>query len=110
MQRALAFGYSRRHRPYLESIPFKCSTEQREARAFDNMLKAIDMQEMFERLAINNHKSFLPHLTVYKVCFSCACVFSVSSAIDAMQARPCAYCMTHLAPVTFQLHILSNTD
>ena len=53
--------------PYVESIPFMCPMAQREERAFDNMVKAIDMQEAFERLAINNHKSFLPHLAVYKV-------------------------------------------
>ena len=32
------------------------------------MCKAIDMhEEAFEKLSINNHKSFLPHLTVFKV-------------------------------------------
>ena len=41
--------------------------EVREERAFDNMVKAIDMFDMFERVSINNHKSFLPHLSVFKV-------------------------------------------
>ena len=55
--------------PYVESIPFKAPMEIREKRAFDNMHFAIDMVEMFERLSINNHKSFLPHLAIYKVYF-----------------------------------------
>ena len=53
--------------PFRESIPFMCPLEQREMRAFDNMTKAIDMVEAFERISINNHKSFLPHIAVYKV-------------------------------------------
>ena len=44
-----------------------CDIELREKRAFENMCLAIDMKEQFERLSINNHKSFLPHLCVYKV-------------------------------------------
>ena len=39
----------------------------REARAFDNVKKAIDMHEAFEKVSINNHKSFLPHLAIFKV-------------------------------------------
>lgn len=76
----LAFdSYFAFYYPYLESIPFKAPMEVREERAFDNMLKAIDMFEMFERLSINNHKSFLPHLAVYKVCsLACASVVAVS--------------------------------
>ena len=69
----LAFdAYFKWYRAYKRSIPFKCEMELREDRAFDNMHLAIDMQETFERLTINNHKSFLPHLTVYKVCPPCA--------------------------------------
>ena len=41
--------------------------QQREERAFDNMRKAIDMHEAFERISINNHKSFLPHIAIFKV-------------------------------------------
>ena len=40
---------------------------QREQRALDNCRKAIDMQEIYERVAIHNHGSFLPHAAVYKV-------------------------------------------
>ena len=39
----------------------------REDRAFENMCTAIDMQEMFERISVRNHKSFLMHGAVYKV-------------------------------------------
>ena len=52
--------------PYVRSIPFRCPMSLREQRAFDNMCKAIDMQESFERISINNHKSFCPHIAVYK--------------------------------------------
>ena len=38
----------------------------REARAFENMTTAIDMMEMFERISIRNHKSFLVHGAVFK--------------------------------------------
>ena len=58
--------------PFKASVPFMCPMDVREARAFDNMHRAIDMFEMFERLSINNHKSFLPHLAVFKVGFSTA--------------------------------------
>ena len=39
----------------------------REARAFENMNTAIDMMEMFERISIRNHKSFLVHGAIFKV-------------------------------------------
>ena len=39
----------------------------REARALDNMQKAIDMKEIFERVSIRNSKSFLPHAATHKV-------------------------------------------
>ena len=39
----------------------------REERALDNTIRAIDMHEAFEKVTINNHKSFLPHLAIYKV-------------------------------------------
>ena len=43
-----------------------CPLAEREARAFDNMCKAVDQFEIFERVTIANHKSFLPHAAVYK--------------------------------------------
>ena len=53
--------------PFKKSIPYGSSTEVKEARAFDNCCKAIDMQEMFERMSIAKHGSFLPHGAVFKV-------------------------------------------
>ena len=43
-----------------------CDMALREERAFENMTTAIEMHEMYERVSINNHKSFLPHLAIYK--------------------------------------------
>jgi hypothetical protein len=37
-----------------------------EDRALENMQTATDMYEMYERVSINSHKSFLPHGAVYK--------------------------------------------
>lgn len=53
--------------PFKKSIPYLCGMEIREARALDNCRRAIDMQEMFERVSIYNHHSFLPHGAVFKV-------------------------------------------
>lgn len=64
----LAFdAYMNWYYPLKESVPFLCNMALREERAFDNMCSAIDMQEIFERLSINGHKSFMPHGAVYKV-------------------------------------------
>ena len=49
------------------SVPYRCEMPRRVARAFDNTCKAIDMMEMFERVSIRNHKSFLPHGAIYKI-------------------------------------------
>ena len=43
-----------------------CDMALRKKRAFENMTTAIEMHEMYERVSINNHKSFLPHLAIYK--------------------------------------------
>jgi hypothetical protein len=39
----------------------------KEEAAFANCCKAIDMHEAFERLAIRQHGSFLPHRMIFKV-------------------------------------------
>ena len=44
-----------------------CEKDMREQRAFENMCTAIDKQEIYERVSIRAHKSFLPHGAVYKV-------------------------------------------
>ena len=56
--------------PFKESIRMDAPPDQRRARAYYNCCKeAIDMQmhEMFERVTIRNHKSFLVHGAIYKV-------------------------------------------
>lgn len=41
--------------------------EAKAAAALKNCCLAIDMHEIFERVTIRNHKSFLPHAAIYKV-------------------------------------------
>eukprot|EP00965_Chrysotila_dentata_P201978 6180857-Pleurochrysis_carterae.AAC.1 len=63
----LAFdAYFKWYFPFEASIPLLCDYSIREARAFDNMRDAIDMLEVFERVSIRSHKSFLPHGAVFK--------------------------------------------
>eukprot|EP00965_Chrysotila_dentata_P024099 798691-Pleurochrysis_carterae.AAC.1 len=60
-------AYSLWHFPFVASTPLFCEHTLREARAFHNMRAATDMVEIFERVSIRSHKSFLPHGAVYKV-------------------------------------------
>ena len=60
-------GYFKWYYPFKKSVPYGCGKEIAEARALENCRTAIDMQEIFERVAINNHSSFLPHGAVFKV-------------------------------------------
>lgn len=53
--------------PFKRSIPYQCDVAMREQRALDNCRLAIDMMEMFERVSIHSHGSFLPHGAVFKV-------------------------------------------
>ena len=53
--------------PFMKSVPYLCPMEVRESRAFENCCTAIGMQEMFERVSIYSHGSFLPHGAVFKV-------------------------------------------
>ena len=64
----LAFdAYFQWYYPLKESIPWMCEMRMREERAFDNMCRAVDKFEMYERVSIRSHKSFLPHGAVFKV-------------------------------------------
>jgi len=64
----LAFdAYFAWYYPFKKSVPYGCGMEEKEQRALDNCRSAIDMQEMFERVAIYNHGSFLSHGAVFKV-------------------------------------------
>lgn len=63
----LAFdGYIAWYYPYKASIPFLCDAGTRMARALSNCQTAIDLHEVFERVTIRNHKSFLPHGAIFK--------------------------------------------
>jgi hypothetical protein len=53
--------------PFKKSIPLSASEAEKEARAFDNCCTAIDMHEIYERVSIRRHKSFLPHGAIFKV-------------------------------------------
>lgn len=64
----LAFdAYFKWFYPFRRSVPYLCEMELRESRALANCRSAIDMHEMFERVSIHNHSSFLPHGAVFKV-------------------------------------------
>ena len=52
--------------PYEDSIKLDATLEQTEDRALENMQTATDMYEMYERVSINSHKSFLLHAAVFK--------------------------------------------
>ena len=62
-------------------MPFFCSHEQRLEHAFENSCMSIDMHEIYERIAIRNHKSFLLHGCIYKVSrdiLQVGCVWAVN--------------------------------
>ena len=64
----LAFdAYLKWYYPFKKSIPFMAPMPVREEHAFQNACAAIDMYEMYERVSIRSHKSFLPHGACYKV-------------------------------------------
>lgn len=64
----LAFdAYFAWYYPLKKSIPFLAPMPEREVHALRCCRSAIDMYEMFERVSIRNHQSFLPHGAVYKV-------------------------------------------
>ena len=64
----LAFdGYFAWYYPFKVSVPYMCPMPMRRARAFENCITAIDMNEIYERVAIRIHGSYLPHGAIYKV-------------------------------------------
>ena len=64
----LAFdGYFKWYYPLKETIPFLAPMSVKLPRARDNCRLAIDMHEIFERLAIRKHGSFLPHGAIFKI-------------------------------------------
>ena len=60
-------GYFNWYYPLEESIPFMAPRAQRVERALDNCRLAIDMCEIFERVTIRSHGSFLPHGAIFNV-------------------------------------------
>ena len=50
--------------PLKESVLFLCEMSLREERALDNMQRATDMFEIYERVCMRNSKSFMPHAAV----------------------------------------------
>ena len=60
-------GFMKWYFPLKSSIPFLCAVPLREERALDNMQKAVDMFEIYERVCIRNSKSFMPHAAVFKM-------------------------------------------
>ena len=60
-------GYFNWYYPLEESIPFMAPYDQRVERALSNCQLAIDMNEIFERVTIRSHGSFLPHAAIFKV-------------------------------------------
>eukprot|EP00965_Chrysotila_dentata_P208622 6184803-Pleurochrysis_carterae.AAC.5 len=61
-------AYFKWYFPFAASIPLSSDYSLLEAHALDNMRNAIDMYvEVFERVSIRLHKSFLPHGAVFKV-------------------------------------------
>ena len=59
-------AYLRWYYPYKKAVPFMCDLKLREERALDNMCIVVDMMEIFERVSIRSHGSFLIHGAVYK--------------------------------------------
>ena len=47
-------------------VPLDAPQEDKETRALENMQLAVDMHEMFERVSLSRHGSFMPHATIYK--------------------------------------------
>ena len=70
--------------------------EMREARAFDNVLKAIDLHETCEKISINNHKSFLIHIAIYKA--RCTPKATIKSAVCVRHSYPPCVSMLPLEP------------
>jgi hypothetical protein len=47
--------------------PLDATRDVKEARALENMQLAVDMHEMFERVSLCQHGSFMPHTAIFKV-------------------------------------------
>jgi len=65
---ALAFdAYFSWYYAWRNKVPLDAPQEDKETRALENMQLAVDMHEMFERVSLSRHGSFMPHAAIYKI-------------------------------------------
>jgi len=65
---ALAFdAYFSWYYAWRNKVPLDAPQEDKETRALENMHLAVDMHEMFERVSLSRHGSFMPHAAIYKI-------------------------------------------
>ena len=55
-----------RYYPFKAGIPFDSEDSVKHKHALNNMCTALDMDEIFERVTIHNHGSFLTHGAIFK--------------------------------------------
>jgi len=68
IRRALAFdAYFSWYYAWRNKVPLDAPREDKEKRALENMQLAVDMHEMFERVSLSLHGSFMPHAAIYKI-------------------------------------------
>ena len=48
-------------------MPLDATQEDKETRTLENIQLAVDMHEIFERVAVGQHGSFMPHAAIYKI-------------------------------------------
>ena len=65
---ALAFdAYFSWYYAWRNKVPLDAPRKDKETRALENMQRAVDMHEMFERVSLSRHGSFMPHAAIYKI-------------------------------------------
>ena len=48
-------------------MPLDATQDVKEKRALENMQLAVDMHEIFARVSVGQHGSFMPHAAIYKL-------------------------------------------
>ena len=65
---ALAFdAYFSWYYAWRNKVPLDAPRKDKETRALENMQLAVDMHEMYERVSLGQHGSFMPHAAIYKI-------------------------------------------
>ena len=65
---ALAFdAYFSWYYSWRNKVPLDAPRKDKEERALQNMQLAVDMHEMYERVSLGQHGSFMPHAAIYKI-------------------------------------------